>query len=232
MKRKPELGELIRQALPPVPAPESLHDWARARAREAVEDGELAVAERPRREDVAPLRRRTAWRGTLYAAGLVVAASLGYAGRALVARDVAARSARQALVAQLVDNHVQSLAPGHLMDVVSTDQHTVKPWFIGRADFAPRVKALDSVGFPLLGGRLAYVNGHPAAALVYGRRKHIINLYMWRDASSADDGGPLAVARQAGFSVAHWNGDGLSFWAVTDAAPEDLAAFRAAYMRP
>ena len=72
------------------------------------------------------------------------------------------------------------------MDVESTDQHTVKPWFAGRADFAPRVVNLDTVGFPLLGGRLTYVQGHTAAVLVYGRRKHEINVFMWRDANATD----------------------------------------------
>lgn len=131
-------------------------------------------------------------------------------------------------VSALVDTHVRSLLPGHLIDVASTDRHTVKPWFAGRTDIAPPVPDLTSSGFPLLGGRLDYVQGHSAAALVYGRRRHTINLFIWR----ATAGEPArGSAMRDGYAVLHWITGGLSYWAVSDAAPADLDAFRTAYSK-
>jgi len=237
MSEHDELSRLIREALPPRTAPASLRDWAHARARAHDAGAELGAGEEPDAGGVTPIRRRPEpvrvrpWRGpALRAAALLLAASLGFAGHAVIQRDGGASGNPPAVVARLVDDHVESLMADHLMDVPSTDQHTVKPWFIGRADFAPRVVALDSAGFPLLGGRLAYVEGHTAAVLVYGRRKHVINVFMWRDPGAAATNLAEPVTRYSGYAVAHWTAGGLSFWAVTDATPADLEAFRAAYM--
>ena len=232
MSKKPDLSELIHQAMPPARAPQSLHAWARARARDAEAGRDAGTDADPQPMPIVIVRRKAlSWRRALYAAGLVAAVLIGYTGRSLVSHRATTQLAQDALVAQLVDDHVQSLLPGHLMDVQSTDQHTVKPWFIGRADFAPRVVKLDSAGFPLVGGRLAYVDGHQAAALVYGRRNHVINLFMWRDRGAAAAASADEPMQRAGYSVLHWTADGLSLWAVTDASPADLMAFRDAYMR-
>jgi len=112
------------------------------------------------------------------------------------------------------------------MDVQSTDRHTVKPWFTGKTDIAPPVYDLSDKGFPLLGGRLDYVAGHTAAVLAYGRRLHTINLFVWRTAPGEPAGGSFAVR---GYSLLHWSGGGLSYWAVSDAAPAELEAFHDAY---
>jgi anti-sigma factor RsiW len=112
------------------------------------------------------------------------------------------------------------------MDVRSTDQHTVKPWFTGKIDFAPRVYDLADKGFPLIGGRVDYINGHSAAALVYGRRRHVVNLFIWP--ASASDAAEMSQ-RYNGYSMKHWVADGFSYWAVSDAAPAELDAFRQAY---
>src|SRR5207237_10374708 len=104
--------------------------------------------------------------------------------------------------------------------------HTVKPWFAGKIDFAPRVVDLTASGFPLIGGRVDYISGHNAAALVYGRRKHFVNVFIW-PAGRADAGD--ATRQYNGYSLLHWTADGLSYWAVTDAAPAELTAFRQAY---
>ncbi len=121
-----------------------------------------------------------------------------------------------------IDAHLRSLQAGHLVDVASTDQHTVKPWFDGKLDFAPPVRDFSEVGYPLIGGRLDVVNGRTAAALVYGRRKHFINLYVWP--SKGADSVETALSHR-GFNLVHWNRNEMSFWAVSDVAREDLEQF-------
>jgi anti-sigma factor RsiW len=110
----------------------------------------------------------------------------------------------------------------HLFDVRSTDQHTVKPWFLGQLDFSPPVVDLAAAGFPLAGGRLEYIAGRPAAALVYQRQKHTINVFVW-----PESGGSSGVTERAirGFHVRHWVRDGLSFWAVSDLNDAELTEF-------
>ena len=212
-----ELSRAIGEAFPPSRAPDALRAWAHERAREASTPTIAPMAATP-----APAPRRAmAWR----AAAVVACVALGWGARATLDRG-APSAAERMLPAELVDDHVRALATGHAMDVVSTDRHTVKPWFAGRADVAPRVESLDSAGFPLLGGRLSYVQGHRAAVLVYGRRLHTIDLYVWRAGGAEGDAAPAPVA---GHALRHWTRDGLSYWAVTDASPEELEAFRRAY---
>jgi anti-sigma factor RsiW len=122
----------------------------------------------------------------------------------------------------VVSDHIRALQPGHLMDVVSTDQHTVKPWFDGRLDFAPPVKNFEAQGFVLAGGRLDYLDGKKVAALIYQRRQHLIDLYVWPDGGHLDHG-PTAGSR-SGYNFLHWSQDGMAFWAVSDLAPNELAA--------
>jgi len=149
---------------------------------------------------------------------------------ALVPVRVLMRSGRSA-VDDVVDGHVRALMADHLFDVRSTDQHTVKPWFTGRLDFSPPVVDLASIGFPLVGGRVDYLQGHPVAALVYQRRQHVINLFI----APADDGGaPSAPASQSrrGFQVRHWDVQGMSYWAVSDLNEAELADFARALGAP
>jgi anti-sigma factor RsiW len=130
---------------------------------------------------------------------------------------------RSGIVAnEAVADHLRSLQPNHLMDVVSTDQHTVKPWFAGKLDFSPPVVDLADVGFPLVGGRLERIGGHPAAALVFRRKLHVINVYVWpqSDGSSAPSN-----ARLNGFGVVGWSEAGLNFAAVSEIPEEDLKGF-------
>jgi anti-sigma factor RsiW len=129
----------------------------------------------------------------------------------------------QGLTDQIVASHIRALQPGHLEDVVSTDQHTVKPWFDGRLDFAPPVKDLAGDGFPLKGGRLDYLDGRPVAALVYQRDKHLIDLYVWPDSSTQT--AFAATAAQSGYNVVHWSADGMTLWAVSDVEAGQLADF-------
>jgi len=130
--------------------------------------------------------------------------------------------AQQSLIDQVVAGHVRALQPGHLTDIPSTDQHTVKPWFDGRLDFAPPVKDFASVDFPLLGGRLDYIGGRPVAALAYQRGKHLIDLFIW----PAKDGAAASLTgMRNGYNVVHWTSGGMTFWAVSDVEPSSLRDF-------
>jgi anti-sigma factor RsiW len=123
------------------------------------------------------------------------------------------------LASEVVDAHIRSLQPGHLTDVVSSDQHTVKPWFNGKLDFSPPVRDLTDLGFPLKGGRLDVLHGRTVAALVYGRRKHLVNVLIWP--VEGPDVSPRAGSR-LGYHWLDWRKGGLELCAVSDAAPSDL----------
>ncbi len=128
------------------------------------------------------------------------------------------------LAQEIVSNHVRSLQlEGHRTDVISSDQHTVKPWFDGKLDFAPTVKDFSSQGFPLLGGRLEYLNNRAVAALVYQRQRHFINLYIW-PAEQSNAAGEVAAQRQ-GYSLLHWTNSGMNYWAVSDLNGVELHEF-------
>jgi anti-sigma factor RsiW len=134
-----------------------------------------------------------------------------------------ASSSDQRIAAEVFSGHVRSLEGNHLMDVVSTDQHTVKPWFNGKLDFSPPVEDLASDGFPLVGGRLDYVEGREVAALVYQRRKHFINVFVWPSPSGKSS--TQAIESKQGYNIKRWSGAGFEFWAVSDVAAPDLAEF-------
>ena len=133
----------------------------------------------------------------------------------------------QFLATQLIASHVRSLMANHLTDVASSDHHTVKPWLDAKLDFAGPVVDLSSEGFPLIGGRLDYLDNHPVAALVYQRRKHFINLFVW-PASSGAAITPKAISRQ-GYQLLHWVDSDFNYWAVSDVSDNDLQAFKQAF---
>jgi anti-sigma factor RsiW len=128
-----------------------------------------------------------------------------------------------AIVDQVVANHVRSLLAAQLVDVVSSNQHTVKPWFDGKIDFAPEVRDLSANGFPLVGGRLDYLDGKTVVALVYQRNKHPINLFITPESTSQSTS-PTVITRR-GYTVFSWTNSGMKYWAVSDLNANELREF-------
>jgi anti-sigma factor RsiW len=150
-----------------------------------------------------------------------LAASLAFAGLFGYVWGHAQAHANQ-LIDEAISDHVRSLQAGHLMDVASTDQHTVKPWFAGKLDFSPPVVDLAAAGFPLEGGRLEHLDNRPAAALIFHRRQHAINLFIW-------PAGTTSLARhhaeRNGYNTEAWSDAGLNFLAVSEIPDAELIQF-------
>ena len=127
------------------------------------------------------------------------------------------------IAAQVIDGHVRSLMLSHLSDVASTDQHTVKPWFSGKLDYSPPVRNLVAEGFPLIGGRMDYMDSRPVAALVYKHQLHAINVFVWPVRGKIASFNSLATRQ--GFNITSWQDEGMQFWAVSDLNASDLQKF-------
>ena len=164
----------------------------------------------------------SAWR--LRAQGAFAGGAGAFALAACLAFFVLRADTGNEIARSLVDGHLRSLAGQHLFDVQSTDQHTVKPWFAGKLDVTPPVPDLALKGFTLVGGRVDYVEGRAAAVVVYRRRTHVINLFVWPGTDQAPPSLELS-----GYMLRHWTKDGLTFWAVSDIASPELGEFAAAY---
>jgi anti-sigma factor RsiW len=194
------LRAALDQHAPPLAAPDRLRATIRARLETA------GIGS----------RRPVAWRWLAAAAALVAAVGGTWQVFSIV-------SSGRALADQVLASHVRALMPGHLTDVASTDQHTVKPWFNGRLDYSPAVSDFAGAGFPLIGGRLDYVGGRPVAALVYGRRQHMIDVLQW-PTGSGPRAGPTSLSRQ-GYHMLHWVGPQYTWWVVSDLATPELRQF-------
>jgi anti-sigma factor RsiW len=194
-----------------------LYMQAPARLRERLQKRLHEAA--PPDETAAPAPRRR-WRPEHLLAVAASLALLALSGWALV--QVASKSSgRDSLVKELVASHVRSqLLLAHVTDVESSNSHKVKPWFDGKVNFAPPVRDFKDQGFPLKGGRLDYLDDQPVAALVYKRRDHVINLFIWKPADAADS--PVQRKTQQGFHLIHWTSGGLTYWAVSDLNMEEL----------
>jgi anti-sigma factor (TIGR02949 family) len=172
-----------------------------------------------------PAPRVFSWRWLAAAAVVLLAVLVGWKQLQLTR----APNQTQLMAASLVDAHLRSLQPGHLTDVESTDQHTVKPWFDGRIDFAPPVRDFANDGFPLLGGRLDVAGGRTVAALVYARRKHVINLFVEKTQPQSSLAG---AGESQGYHWLAWQQNGFSFCAVSDVSPADLAQLQQLVLAP
>lgn len=156
------------------------------------------------------------WAGAAAAALLLIAIGIkGILPPGLPTNELTAR--------EIVDDHLRSLTENHLTDVLSSNQHTVKPWFDGRLTYTPPVEDLASEGFPLVGGRLDYLNGQPVAAVVYRRRQHIINLFIAPAEHTADT--PPQSQVSGGYNIIHWTKSAMSYWAVSSVSGGELARF-------
>jgi len=127
-----------------------------------------------------------------------------------------------AMSAEILDNHLRALQAVHQVDVPSSDQHTVKPWFQGKTSFSPPVPDLDQDGFVLVGGRLEVIHQQTAAAIVYRRRQHVIDLYV-SPSSGADS--KIELSELGGYHLLHWMQNNMSYWAVSDVDTTDLRTF-------
>jgi anti-sigma factor RsiW len=153
------------------------------------------------------------------AAGIVLVVASVAAG-AFLAR---AGNEDDKLSEQVTAAHIRSLQVAHATDVASSDRHTVKPWFLGKLDFAPQVPDLSAAGFALSGGRMDYLVDRPVAALVYRRRDHVINVFTW--SVETDVGGAVRSFRRQGFQIRCWQHGGMAYWAVSDLNDRELDEF-------
>lgn len=165
--------------------------------------------------------RRSLLRG--FAMGSAVSALAATGLVAIVLRN----DDEQRIESEVVSAHLRSLQAGHLIDVVSTDQHTVKPWFNGKLDVSPPVVDLTAQGFTLVGGRLDYLDARAIGAVVYRRRQHIINLFVAQTANTERKAARMETMQ--GFNVRRWSEQGMNFWAVSDIGADELNEFGARF---
>jgi anti-sigma factor RsiW len=202
----PQLAEKIRAAIGAQPAGVPLASATPARAS--------TPPSAPRAKILFPL-----WRAAGLAASISLALLAGYSwGRA--------RARSNFLFDEAISSHVRSLQANHLTDVASTDQHTVKPWFAGKLDFSPPVVDLAASGFPLIGGRLEHIDGRLAAALIFRRRLHTINLFIWPASRATISSRDLT---RDGYNTESWSQADLNFLAVSEIPASELAQFAAAF---
>src|SRR5512140_2078572 len=201
-----ELQEFSRANLTRHEMPQGLE--ARLRASLRTEAG--AAPDLPRLR----ARRGLRWTAPLLAASVA----------AVVAVGILRPAPERGLAESVINAHVRSLLANHLTDVASSDQHTVKPWFQGKLGYSVSVTDFAEEGFPLAGGRLDYVEETPAAALVYRRRQHVINLFIW---PQKKQGGDSSVQRLTlrGYCAYRWSKEGMSYWAVSDLNDAELQKF-------
>src|SRR5437764_5227294 len=223
-------GSLIRaigNATPYFKAPAELRERIRSSLREETTEQPVRngvpgahVVFHKRQPQPRSILSEIPWNWLGLAAAIILAA--------IIAFNVVPRSQRpgpdQFLATQLIASHVRSRMANHLTDVASSDQHTVKPWLDAKLDFAAPVVDLSAEGFPLIGGRLDYLDNHPVAALIYQRRKHFINLFVWPARPGATE--TKETMTRQGYHLVHWTDSDFNYWAVSDVSDSDLQTFK------
>ncbi len=205
LERRTALRETLKREMGSFEAPADLRKLLVTAAR----DAQVEV------RAIRPIRPSAAW-------WIGVAAALAIV--AIGSWQLGARRSDGALMSEVVlESHVRSLLGQHLTDVTSTDQHTVKPWFNGKLDFSPPVSDFVGQGYPLLGGRLEYLGGKQVAALVYERRKHLINVFLWPTAAGNSAG--RASGSMNGYHLLHWTRPDFTYWIVSDLGEAELEEF-------
>jgi anti-sigma factor (TIGR02949 family) len=200
----------------------NLREPAPAHLRSRIEAALAVPAARvsaPRQSWFASLRE--SWKN--FFGGFAVGTALSAAVAASLVIAVVRNDQNQQIASDVVSAHLRSLQAGHLTDVETSDQHTVKPWFNGKLDVAPPVIDLTAQGFTLIGGRLDYINGQPVASIVYHRRKHVINLFVGEPLGATVHGVKNETVQ--GFNIRHWREGGLDLWAVSDIDAGELDEF-------
>ena len=209
------LSKAVRSA-PYHRAPDSLRERLRQQLPVVAEPSSVSLTRvKPKRRSWAP------WAGAL-AASLALAIGLNILW--------STQQAQVRLEDELISGHVRSLMVGHLQDVVSSDHHTVKPWFTGKLDFSPPVTDLSAQNFPLSGGRLDYIDQRSVAALAYRHGAHTINLFIWPDASAKKTAPSLEARR--GYNLVHWADGAMNYWAVSDLNADELKTFAQLLQQP
>lgn len=200
----------LRNSLPRFNAPPQLAAKIKAALENETASASMTPSKSPRLFAFSPL-----WGSLSVAASVTVALLIGYTWGNSHARE-------NLLIDEALSDHVRSLQVSHLTDVASTDQHTVKPWFAGKIDFSPPVVDLASSGFPLIGGRLEQLNGRTVAALVFHRRQHPINLFIW---PANGNGTPSRQIERNGYHAFSWSENGFNFVAVSEIPAAELTQF-------
>jgi mycothiol system anti-sigma-R factor len=203
-----ETGESLRSSL----SSPGLYEKAPLSLRKKIR-ADLDAATQP-----AAAPRIPVWRWLAVAAAILIVAGISWYSWPRPLIDSAASAPFTA--AELIDAHVRSLQPGHLTDVLSSDQHTVKPWFDGKLAFVPPVKDFSDEGFPLIGARLDVLNGQNVAALVYGRRKHVINVFVLPTREPDTPIHPPGLRQ--GYQWFHWRHQGMEYCAISDLSASEL----------
>jgi anti-sigma factor (TIGR02949 family) len=204
LERERRVRAAVEAHLTPLRAPERLRSNVRAMLRAQLK----------------PSQRRQTWLPTW--AATAAALLLGVVGGWRLGLWQGSRGDGTDVVAEVVAGHVRSLQGAHLTDIASSEHHTVKPWFAGKLDFSPPVPDFTTQGFPLIGGRLDYLGENQVAALVYGRRQHVINLFVW---PSRDSNALPAAASRRGYQVVHGAAGGMTYWAISDLNQAELSQF-------
>jgi anti-sigma factor RsiW len=207
------LRRVIREGAPYHTAPDRLVQRVRQR-----------VGQEGQSISVGPRRSWTYW---LRPAALVAMTALA---TWTIASLLIPPSRSDLLAAEVMASHARSVLTGHLASIESSERHTVKPWLSSKLDFSPAVADLASEGFPLLGARLDYVDRRPVAALVYGRRKHVLNLFVWPESVSERFPAPRTLSKQ-GYNVVHWSDGGMAYWVVSDLNVKELKQFAEQWAR-